>query len=256
MRTSTVLLLSLSTAATLVSAKPKEEGEGGGGGALQALLERMQKTKHDNDHSRRSLKDAQVRPPPADYSDGPESLDEDRNNKTTSSSTRSSRHGNKTRLPESTESVEASSTRSSKFVKSTERPARHHARPSPSSSVDDSSSSSSSVPSKSRLRSTDAPRRPLSVKREDLPTSALEEKLRVAESNKPLSDEEFDSLTSAQAATTDKAKKGESTSSSVSRFCAKFIDCRSRSFRSREELWKEAATRRQALGLGYSDPSR
>ncbi|GAA5967161.1 hypothetical protein JCM3765_001549 [Sporobolomyces pararoseus] len=196
MRTSTVLLLSLSTAATLVNAKPKEEGEGGG--ALQALLERMQKTKHDNDHSKRGLKDAQVRPPPSDYSNGPDSYDEDRNN-STSSSSRSSR-SNKTRLPESSksESVESeSATPSSKFTKSTDRPSRHKARPPPSSE--------SETHSKSRLRSTDTPRRPLSVKREDLPTSALEKKLRVAESNNPFSDEEFDSLTAAKPSTTEKS---------------------------------------------------
>ncbi|GAA5980972.1 hypothetical protein JCM5350_004784 [Sporobolomyces pararoseus] len=207
MRTSVVLLLSLSTAATFVNAKPKEEGEGGGG-ALQALLERMQKTKHDNDHSKRGLKDAQVRPPPSDYSNGPDSFEQDLNNSTTSRSSRSS-SSNKTRLPESVESESSeSATASSKFTKSTDRPSRHHkARPSPSSE--------SESPSKSRLRSTDAPRRPLSVKREDLPTSALEKKLRVAESNNPFADEEFDSLTAAKPSTTaaDKSsnKKGEST---------------------------------------------
>lgn len=209
MRTSVVLLLSLSTAATFVNAKPKEEGEGGGGGALQALLERMQKTKHDNDHSKRGLKDAQVRPPPSDYSNGPDSFEQDLNNFTTSRSSRSS-SSNKTRLPESVDSESSeSATASSKFTKSTDRPSRHHkARPSPSSSETESYSS------KSRLRSTDAPRRPLSVKREDLPTSALEKKLRVAESNNPFADEEFDSLTAAKPSTTaaDKSsnKKGES----------------------------------------------
>ncbi|GAA6018971.1 hypothetical protein JCM11491_005698 [Sporobolomyces phaffii] len=172
MRTSTLVVLSLSTAATLVTADSKEGAERGagtgGGGALQALLERMQKTKHDN-HAR-GLKDAQVRPAPSDYSDGTGTFDERRN---------------------ATSTEDADPTVRSKFVKSTDRPVRHNARVPSSSDV---------AASKHRLRSTESARRPASTKSQDLPT--LERQLRVAESNKPLSDEEFDSITAAEAETT------------------------------------------------------
>lgn len=165
----------------------------------------MQKTKHDNkdSHARRGLKDAQVRPPPADYY-----AEEDSNNSTTSAR---SHHHDKTKVRsaevefESVESRSASSTSSaevkSKFVKSTDRPSRHHG------SFEDSSS----VSTKSRLRATDTPRRPLSINREDLPTSALEHKLRVVESGNPFEDEEYDSLSVAKPSTTT-YKKGQAKS--------------------------------------------
>ncbi|GAA5886424.1 hypothetical protein JCM16303_002531 [Sporobolomyces ruberrimus] len=206
MRTSTLLVLSISTAATLVTADSTESGERkpGGGGALQALLERMQKTKHDNTHARRGLKDAQVRNPPASYSDGPESYEHGAKNSTSSSGRSRSKPS---REPESEEeSVESTSTKS-KFVKSTGRPSRHDSRPSPPS-VDSSASS------KNRLRSTDSARRSKSTKTSSegsASSSILERQLRAAESDKPLSDEEFDSLTAAEAATTAKSsKKGSS----------------------------------------------
>ncbi|GAA5912649.1 uncharacterized protein JCM6883_005340 [Sporobolomyces salmoneus] len=168
MRTSTLLALSLSTAATLVNAKSNEEG----GGAIEALLERMQKTKQEHQHDRRAMNGRYEAP--SDYYS--HDLEEEDGKNSTSSHARS--HSTKTRLSHSSsvESESASSTTTrSKFVKSTDRPSRHHhIRPS------NSTSSASSV-SKSRLRSTDSPRRPFSNKEEDLPTSPLEKKLRAAE---------------------------------------------------------------------------
>lgn len=267
MRTTALIALSLSSAATLVHAGESHEG---GGGALQALLERMQKTKHDRDnshHERRGLHEARVRPAPSDYSESGDNDSTSRNSTTSSSSSRGGRkhastiesdrrHGKESSTASSSADDVATETESSssKFVKSTDRPSRHHhARPSPSSSsqASESESPASRVREKSRLRSTDTPRRPASSS-SDSGSSTLEDKLRAAESGKAATsddvegDEEYDSSSSKQPAPTDKsAKKGKI--APITRARVESADSLSHILSS---LWQEG---RQALGLGNAD---
>lgn len=226
MRTSTLLVLSLSTAATLVTAE--KEG-GGGGGALQALLERMQTKKQQNQARALGAGHAAVRPPPEDYSNGTDSHN----------STSSAPHSNKSH-PKSTKDSSSSSAKSDSA--STKHGKKvHHDRPAPSA-VESSA--------KSRLRSSDSARRPLAsdkkVKKQASSTSALEKELHIVESGGRLpqgahtkaQDAEIKTSSAGKAAAaTDKLeKRGES--SSLFAFIANEADlfCHSQFRRRRSKL--------------------
>ena len=201
MRTSTLLVLSLSTAATLVTA----EKEGGGGGALQALLERMQTKKQQNQARALGAGHAAVRPPPEDYSNGTDSHN----------STSSAPHSNKSH-PKSTKDSSSSSPKSDST--STKHGKNVHHDRTAASSIESSA--------KSRLRSSDSARRPLASdkksKKQASSTSALEKELHIVESGGRLpqgahtkaQDAEIktSSAGTAAAATDKLEKRGESSS--------------------------------------------
>ncbi|GAA5820304.1 hypothetical protein JCM10212_005864 [Sporobolomyces blumeae] len=190
MRTTTLLALSLSTAATLVTADKAE-----GGGALQALLERMQTKKHQNEA--RALGHAAVRPPPADYKSGTDA------HNSTSFASSEARSTRLSQTDSKKNKVDAKTAETKKKVD-----AKHKIE-------------AKTADAKARLRSTEPVRRaaappsisPSDGKSDVRAATKLERELRIAESHRPAVDDEFDSLSEAEKNTATAPKSKATTDS-------------------------------------------